>query len=412
MILLDFYKSELTNWVLSLGYPKFRANQLYDVLLSGKDVNSKTNLPKDMLEHISSLVVMQPVKIEKLQESKKEHNVKFLYKLVDGHLIEGMLMQYKFGCTLCVSTQVGCKMNCAFCASGLNGWVRNLSAGEILGQIVAVNAWLGGNATTRKITNVVLMGMGEPLDNYDNVVKFLRQATKESFNFSCRNISLSTCGIVPKIEKFADEGLPVTLCISLHAPNDRIRTSIMPIARNYNIHSILEAAQYYYTMTNRRIIIEYTVIDGVNDSFDNAKELSQLLGTLPCHVNVIRLNEVKERGLKAPTQNKCQEFVNTLNRFGISATTRRTIGDDIDGACGQLRNKVATNLPQGKKINQDDKPREKNKSKDAHNRNRNDLDKSKHFAKTTKSNTISKRGSKIESKSNKNTKQRLHSNHR
>ena len=408
MILLDFTKSELINWVESVGFPKFRGSQLYDALINGKDENSKTNLPKDMLTKVSELGIMQPIKIVQIQESKKEHNVKFLYKLNDGHLIEGMLMQYKFGNTLCVSTQVGCKMNCAFCASGLNGWLRNLSSGEILGQIVAVNSWLGGTAKERKITNVVLMGMGEPLDNYDNVVKFLKCATKESFEFSCRNISLSTCGITPKIEKLADEGLPVTLCISLHAPNDNIRKTIMPIARNYSIHAVLEAAKYYYTMTNRRIIIEYTVIKGVNDSFANAKELSELLANLPCHVNVIKLNEVKERGLKAPTQDACQQFVNTLNRFGISATTRRTLGDDIDGACGQLRNKVATNTEGGEKLSI---PSHKEIQQQKNNIKTNKVsDKNKkYFDKNKKSNTISKRhGGVSESKSNKNPKQRLH----
>ncbi len=340
MILLDYSHDELVNYVVSLGFPKFRGEQLYDAILNGKDINDKMNLPQDVITKISSLATMQPITIAKCQESKQEKNVKFLYKLPDGNLIEGMLMKYKFGNTLCVSTQVGCKMNCAFCASGLGGWVRNLSAGEILGQVVAVNKWLGGTYRDRKITNVVLMGMGEPLDNYDNVVKFLKLATKEGFEFSARNISLSTCGIPAKIEKLAEEGLPVTLCISLHASNDTIRRSIMPIARSYSIKAVLESAKYYYTMTNRRIIIEYTVIEGVNDTFACAKELSLVLGDLPCHVNVIKLNEVPERGLKAPTSTKCQEFVNNLNRFGVSATMRRTLGDDIDGACGQLRNKT------------------------------------------------------------------------
>lgn len=339
MILLDYNKDELTNWVVALGFPRFRGEQLYTALLNGKNSTDRMNLPKDMIGELAKLGVFQPVAIEQMQESKKEKNIKYLFKLSDGNLIEGVLMQYKFGNTLCVSTQVGCKMNCAFCASGLNGWNRNLTAGEILGQVVAVNKSLGGTVSSRKITNIVLMGMGEPLDNYDNVVKFLKNITREGFNFSARNISVSTCGIPSKIERLADENIPVTLCISLHAPNDEIRQSIMPIARNYSMKSVLEAAQYYYTITNRRIIIEYTVIKGVNDKFKDAKQLSEALGKLPCHVNVIRLNEVKERGLKAPTAETCKEFVNSLNRFGVSATMRRTLGDDIDGACGQLRNK-------------------------------------------------------------------------
>ncbi len=364
MILLDYNLSELTDWVVAMGYPRFRAEQLYNALLNGKGSNDKINLPKDMTDKLSSLAVFQPVVIDKAIESKKQKNIKFLYKLSDGNLIEGMLMQYKFGNTLCVSTQVGCKMNCAFCASGLNGWVRNLSAGEILGQVVAVNRKLGGTVSDRKITNIVLMGMGEPLDNYDNVVKFLRLVTKEGFKFSARNISLSTCGISSKIEKLADENIPVTLCISLHAPNDALRATIMPIARSYSIKSVLDSAKYYYTMTNRRIIIEYTLIDGINDKLKHAKELSEVLGKLPCHVNVIRLNEVPERGLKAPKADACKQFVGFLNRFGVSATTRRTIGDDIDGACGQLRNKnLSPNATRGVSVTTD-----KPKAKASHNK--------------------------------------------
>ena len=249
-------------------------------------------------------------------------------------------MKYAFGNTLCVSTQVGCKMNCAFCASGLNGFVRNLSVGEILGQIVAVNKYLGGNLKNREITNIVLMGSGEPLDNFDNVKKFLQIVTNDDcFNISVRNISLSTCGIPSKIEELAELGLAVTLCISLHAPNDNIRKEIMPIAKRYSIKEVFDALKYYNMMTNRRIIIEYTLIEGVNNSFKHAKELSEFTQNLPCHVNVIRLNEVDGRDLKAPSIDCCKKFVEYLNRFNVSATMRRTLGDDIEGACGQLRNK-------------------------------------------------------------------------
>ncbi len=355
-ILLDYNLKELTNIFLSLGIEKYRAGQLYNAMLNGKDLNSGINLPSAVIDQLKEKdFVLQPVKIYKSVTSK-DKNIKFLYKLTDGNLVEGMLMSYKFGNTLCVSTQVGCKMNCAFCASGLNGWVKNLSAGEILGQVVAVNKMLGGTVKDRKITNIVLMGSGEPLDNFDNVAKFLQMITSDAgFNFSARNISISTCGIPQKIEELADLGIPVTLCISLHAPNDSIRTQIMPIARRYSINSVLESAKYYNTITNRRIIIEYTLIDGVNNNIKCAKELSELVKNLPCHVNLIKLNEVKERGLKAPSDASCEMFLNNLNMFKVSATLRRTIGEDIDGACGQLRNKTLNelgNVVQPEKVNE------------------------------------------------------------
>ena len=337
-ILLDFTKQELMGLMLNLGEQKYRAEQLFTALQNGKDYNDKMNIPKTLLEKLKeSEYLMQPIKIVKKLTSK-DKNTKFLYQLHDGNLVEGMLMQYKFGNTLCVSTQVGCKMNCAFCASSLNGFVRNLSAGEILGQVTAVNAMLGGNTTDRKITNIVLMGCGEPMDNFDNVTKFLKLVTSdEGLNVSSRNISVSTCGIPKKIEELADLGYAVTLCISLHAPNDIIRQQIMPIARRYSIHEVLEAARYFNSVTNRRFIIEYTLIKDVNDSYDDAKELADLVREYPCHINLIRLNEVKERGLKAPTVDACEKFLTVLYKYKVSATLRRTIGGDVDGACGQLR---------------------------------------------------------------------------
>ena len=315
--------------------------------------------------------ILQPIKIRKAIESKgKDKTIKFLYDLPDGNIIEGVLMRYAFGNTLCVSTQVGCKMNCLFCASGLNGFVRNLSCGEILGQIVAVNKYLGGTLKDREITNIVLMGSGEPLDNFDNVKKFLKILTSQDcFNMSVRNISVSTCGIPSKIEELADLGYAVTLCLSLHASNDAVRKEIMPIARRYSIKEVISALEYYYTMTNRRIIIEYTLIESVNNSFKHAKELSEVLKDLPCHVNLIKLNEVDGRELKAPTTDSCKKFLDTLNRFGVSATMRRTLGDDIEGACGQLRNKELQGEKVVNKINPNIKPKPNrntlNKVKDA-----------------------------------------------
>ena len=341
-ILLDYNKEELYKMFENFNMPKFRIDQLVNAIYSGKDYGDNINLPRDFLEQIQNLdYIMQPIKIRKALESKgKDKTIKFLYDLNDGNIIEGVLMKYAFGNTLCVSTQVGCKMNCAFCASGLNGFVRNLSVGEILGQIVAVNKYLGGNLKNREITNIVLMGSGEPLDNFDNVKKFLQIVTNDDcFNIRVRNISLSTCGIPSKIEELAELGLAVTLCISLHAPNDNIRKEIMPIARRYSIKEVFDALKYYNMMTNRRIIIEYTLIEGVNNSFKHAKELAESTQNLPCHVNVIRLNEVDGMDLKAPSIDSCKKFVEYLNRFNVSATMRRTLGDDIEGACGQLRNK-------------------------------------------------------------------------
>ena len=340
-ILLDFTKQELVGLMLNLGEEKYRAEQLFSALQNGKNYDDKLNLPKLLLEKLkSSDYLMQPIKIIKKQISK-DKNTKFLYQLHDGNLVEGMLMKYKFGNTLCVSTQVGCRMNCAFCASSLNGFVRNLSAGEILGQVTAVNAMLGGNSSERQITNIVLMGCGEPMDNFDNVTKFLKLVTSDDgLNFSSRNISISTCGIPSKIEELADLGYAVTLCISLHAPNDYVRQQIMPIAKRYSIEEVLEAARYYHSVTNRRFIIEYTLIKDVNDSYEDAKELANLVQDLPCHINLIKLNEVKERGLKAPTSEACEKFLTALYKYKVSATFRRTIGDDVDGACGQLRFKA------------------------------------------------------------------------
>lgn len=336
--LLDYDLTELTKIIENMGEPKYRAKQLYNAILNGKNYGQPTVLPQALLDKLSNNGFdMQSVKIYKVFKSK-DKTIKFLYKLNDDNIIEGVLMTHVYGRTLCISTQVGCKMNCSFCASGLN-FVRNLTAGEILGQIVAVNTYLKGGVNNREITNLVLMGSGEPLDNFDNVVKFLRLATSpDGFNFSVRNITLSTCGIPSKIEKLADIGLSINLAISLHAPNDEIRRSIMPVAKSFSIESVIEAANYYHTITNRMIYIEYTLIDGVNSSIQNAQELSSLLRNLDCRVNLISLNEVKERGLKGITENKTNAFLRELLKNGVSATVRRSLGDDVDGACGQLRN--------------------------------------------------------------------------
>ncbi len=343
-ILMDYTKDELAEIFSAYKEPKFRGEQVYTAIFNGKNYGDKMNLPKQLLLSLQEKnAVLQPVTIHKVVSSSGSAT-KFLFALIDGNIIEGVLMEYKFGNTICVSTQVGCKMNCSFCASGSEGFVRNLTAGEIMGQVVAVNAHLGGKLSDRKITNIVLMGSGEPLDNFMNVVKFLKIATKESFNFSVRNISVSTCGIPKKIEDLADTGYHVTLAVSLHAPNDTIRKQIMPIAKSYPIASVVESAKYYNTVTNRRVIFEYALIDGVNNKTVHAKQLADLLEDVPCHVNLIRLNEVAGKKYKSASMESCKTFLASLQRFQVSATLRRTLGDDIEGACGQLKNRELKNV--------------------------------------------------------------------
>lgn len=349
--LLDYNKQELIEIVEAYKQEKFRAEQLFTALHNGKDYDDRINVPKSFLNILKENdIILQPIKIIKERQSKADNSVKYVFELFDGNLIEGVLMDYKFGSTLCISTQVGCKMNCLFCASGLDGFVRNLSVGEMLGQVIAVNKTLGGTVKRRKITNLVLMGGGEPLDNYANLLKFLQIITSDdSFNFSVRNISVSTCGIPHKIETLADSGFPVTLSVSLHAPTDTVRKRIMPIAKSYPISAILESAKYYHLITNRRVIFEYTLIEGVNNRPRDAKALAELLKDFPCHVNLIRLNEVSGRDYKAPTIDSCKQFLAALHRFQVSATLRRTLGEDVEGACGQLKNRVKESLKEEKK---------------------------------------------------------------
>ena len=339
-ILQDLSLEELTNLVQQLGEKKFRAKQIYENLYLGKTLSEMTNVPKTLKESLKKDFIDEPIKIiETLKDD--EGTQKFLYALHDGNIIEGVLMKYKYGNTLCVSTQVGCRMGCKFCASSLNGLVRNLTAGEILGQVLCVNKLLGGTAKKREITNLVLMGSGEPLDNFLNVTKFLKLVTSEDgINFSARNISLSTCGIVPNIKKLSKLGLPIILTISLHAPNDEIRKKTMPIANKYSIKQIIDASKTYFNATGRRVIFEYALIDGVNNTEKCAEELASVVRGFPTHVNLIPLNEVKERGLKTVTRKNAEKFCEHLKRLGVSASIRRTIGENIEGACGQLRNKV------------------------------------------------------------------------
>ena len=341
-IIQDLTYAELESLILSLGEKKFRAKQLYEGLMQGKAITEISSLSKGFKERLLEEYEDVAVRIKETFYSA-DGTEKYLFEYADGNLVEGVLMKYKYGFTQCVSTQVGCRMGCAFCASTLNGLVRNLSSGEILSQILVVNALhkkdaVGQGAQARAVTNVVLMGSGEPLDNYDEVLRFLRNVTADGgVCISARNISLSTCGIVPKMYRLADEGIPLNLTVSLHATDDETRERVMPVAKAYKIREILKACDYYFQKTGRRYYFEYTLIQGENCDEQHALALVALLKGKPCHVNLIRLNEVKERALKGTADKEAYRFLGVLEKGGLSATLRRQIGVDIGGACGQLR---------------------------------------------------------------------------
>ena len=308
-ILQDLNLEELKSLVISLGEKPFRAGQIFRALSSGRKISEITDISNDLRAVLLKTYVDEPVKIIKTLISK-DGTEKYLFRLFDGNIVEGVFMKNKYGNTECLSTQVGCRMGCKFCASTIGGLVRNLTAGEMYATVCAVNKIGGGNLSKRAVTNVVLMGSGEPFDNYDEVVKFLRLVScKDGLNISPRNISLSTCGLVPEMLKFSEENLPVNLTVSLHNPFDNKRKELMPIANAYKISEILSACDNYFNKTGRRFIFEYTLVKGENDTVDCIKELIKLLKGRPCHVNVIRLNEVKENGLKATTEKDAYSFV-------------------------------------------------------------------------------------------------------
>ena len=341
MILLDYSQQELIGFFPD--QKPYKVRQLYKWLTKGVDFEGMTDIDKAWREKLSAKHIACPVRIFRTFESK-DGTKKFLYRLSDGNLIEGVLMSYHHGNTLCVSTQVGCRMGCAFCASTLDGLVRNLSAGEILGQVTAVNAFLGGDANQRRITNIVLMGSGEPLDNFDNTVKFLDLVSgPDGLNVSQRNISLSTCGIAPKMIELADRGYSVNLTLSLHSPRQEKRRNLMPISNAYPLTKVIEACKYYFLKTGRRVIFEYVLVKGENDSDEDARLLSRLTRGFSAHVNLIRLNPVKERKLLPTEEDAAREFLAKLTKLGVSATIRRQMGVDIEGACGQLRRRVLKN---------------------------------------------------------------------
>lgn len=340
--LLSLSPSELTDFVTESGYPKFRAKQIYEWLYRGKDFSEMSNLPEKMRYELAGIAVVNLPKIRKKLVSAADGTVKYLFSLYDGNLIESVVMRYSHGLSICISSQCGCRMGCRFCASTIGGKTRDLLPSELIGQIIAASTDL-----SERISHVVMMGIGEPLDNYDNVIKFLKLVNlPEGLGISYRNISLSTCGIVPKILKLAEESFPITLSISLHAPNDTARSEIMPINSSYGVSELLYACNEYFQKTGRRISFEYTLISGKNDSDASARELSSVLKKHikgPLHVNLIPLNPVSERDYKTVDRGFAKKFCEKLNSLGINATVRRTLGPDINASCGQLRRSEESN---------------------------------------------------------------------
>ena len=334
-ILLDMTREEMKACLVGMGQPAFRAKQVFTWLHKGVAFADMGNLPASLRQRLEQECCDLPMTLYRSFPSQKDDTVKFLFACWDGNIIEGVLMHYHYGYSLCISTQVGCKMGCAFCASTLNGCVRSLSAGEMLAEVLLAHRFLGDRG---KVGHIVLMGSGEPLDNYDNTVRFLRLVNDpEGLNISLRNISLSTCGLVPKIDRLREEHLPVTLSISLHAPNDDIRRQIMPVANTYPMGDLMRAVRSYVADTGRRVVFEYALIDRLNSRPEHARELARLLRGLQCHVNLIPLNHVDERSLAPASPSAVQAFLKTLQDEHISATVRREMGSDIGGACGQLR---------------------------------------------------------------------------
>lgn len=326
---------ELQIFMGSIGEAKFRAKQIFEWLHKKQagDFEEMTNISKNLREKLSNEAKISYVKILEKHVSKQDNTTKYLFVLENDNIIESVLMRYNYGNAVCISTQVGCRMGCTFCASTLDGVERNLTAGEMLSQIYEIQ-----KDTGERVSSVVLMGSGEPLDNYDNVLKFIRLLNdKDGLNIGQRHITLSTCGLIEKMYNLADEGLQITLAVSLHAPNDEIRNRIMPISKKNDMEKLLEACKYYSDTTKRRITFEYAMISGVNDSIDCARELSEKLRNMLCHVNLIPINDVKERNYKKSSGETVEKFAEFLNSKGIETTVRRKLGSDINAACGQLR---------------------------------------------------------------------------
>lgn len=342
MALIDIaslFLDELKEHFKALGEPAYRASQVYTWLAKGANsFDEMSNISKTLRDKLSSKFYIATTAIEKCLASRLDGTKKYLFRLFDGEFIEAVLMKYHHGYTVCISTQVGCKMGCTFCATGKTGFSRNLTASEMLSQIKTIE-----KDNNIRVSNVVLMGMGEPLDNYSNVVRFLKLvSSSDNLNIGMRHISLSTCGLVNKIYDLAKEKFQLTLSVSLHAPNDEIRSRTMPINRRYNVDELLKACRHYAEQTGRRISFEYAMISGVNDTRECALELAQKLKGMLCHVNLIPLNDNKLEGVdyKKSTDNNIKQFVEILTKKGIAVTVRRTLGKDINASCGQLRRKT------------------------------------------------------------------------
>jgi 23S rRNA (adenine2503-C2)-methyltransferase len=327
---------ELSVLFKEMGEPAFRAKQVYKWLHSGvRTYDEMTNIPQSLRQRLAENHPINAPEVVRKQESARDGTIKYLWKLHDGNCVETVLMRYHYGNTVCISTEVGCPMGCAFCASTLGGLVRRLEPYEMLDQVLFTQIDSG-----LPVSHIVLMGIGEPLDNFDNVMRFLELVnSKEGMNISMRHISLSTCGLVPKIDALAEKKLQISLAISLHGPNDEVRNRIMPVNKAYPIDTLLAACRRYYDATSRRIHFEYAMIDGVNDSEDDARELLRRLKGLPAHVNMIPLNHVEESPLKPSSRAAVARFQKILEDGGVTATVRRTLGGDIDASCGQLRRK-------------------------------------------------------------------------
>ena len=336
MNLKSMTQQEIAGVLKELGQPAFRAKQVYTWLHKGvRSYEEMSNLPKALREILAREYPLHVPQVVRKQESQKDETIKYLWQLSDGNCVETVLMRYHYGNTVCISTEVGCRMGCAFCASTLGGLVRRLEPHEMLDQVLFTQIDSG-----LPVSHIVLMGIGEPLDNFDNVMRFLELVNSpDGMNISMRHISLSTCGLVPKIDELARKKLQISLAISLHGPNDGIRDKIMPVNKAYPMDVLLEACRRYYAATSRRIHFEYAMIDGVNDQEVHAKELLRRLKGLPAHVNMIPLNHVEESPLKPSSKAAVAKFQKILEDGGVTATVRRTLGSDIDASCGQLRRK-------------------------------------------------------------------------
>lgn len=336
---------ELTEEIKAIGEKAFRAKQIYEWLHKklASSFDDMSNLSKDLREKLKENYVLPSVEMVDMRTSKDGETTKFLFRLGDNRVIESVLMKYHHGNSVCISSQVGCRMGCRFCASTLGGLERSLSASEMLSQIYEIQKISG-----ERVSNVVVMGTGEPFDNYENLLKFIKMLTDEQgLNISQRNITVSTCGLVEKIRELADEQLQITLAISLHAPNDTLRQTLMPIANKYSIKEIMDACRYYYNKTGRRISFEYSLVEGSNDSQEQAEELSRLLRGINCHVNLIPVNPIKERNFRHSSMQFIQKFKNILEKNRINVTIRREMGADIDAACGQLRKSYMDGMQKG-----------------------------------------------------------------